>query len=114
METPIDPPLSPQQACVYRIKQEEGEEQSKSEQLEVPEQTSLEKKEVEKTKENQFPKDRREECGSLKESLTGDSNMEQSENERQTLDQEEESQENDSEAMEELLESSSGQERMDE
>ncbi|XP_071318567.1 lethal(3)malignant brain tumor-like protein 2 isoform X4 [Trachinotus anak] len=96
METPINPPDNPQQAGVGIIKQEEGGEQSKSGQHEVPQKTSLENVTHEKTEKNKAAKDRLEERGSLEESLTGESNMEESGNERQILDQEEGSRETDS------------------
>ncbi|XP_022599187.1 lethal(3)malignant brain tumor-like protein 2 isoform X2 [Seriola dumerili] len=114
METPIDPPGSPRQACVGVIKQEEGGEQSKSGRHEVPEQTCTENVEHEKTeKDKAATKDGLEEWGSLEESLTGESNVERSENERRTRDQEDGSQGNDS-AMDEALESNTEQERAEE
>ncbi|XP_039990968.1 lethal(3)malignant brain tumor-like protein 2 isoform X2 [Xiphias gladius] len=113
METPIDPPGNAQQVCLPTIKQEEGGGQSKSGQHEVPEQTSLENAAHEKTEKNKAAKDGLEERGSLEESFTGESNMEQSENERQIPDQLERSQENDS-AVDEILESSMEQERLEE
>uniref|UniRef100_A0A665UDU4 L3MBTL histone methyl-lysine binding protein 2 n=1 Tax=Echeneis naucrates TaxID=173247 RepID=A0A665UDU4_ECHNA len=82
METPIDPPGSPQEACLGAIKQEEGGE---------PKNVTQEKTEI-----NEAAKDRPRERGSLEESHSGESNMEQSKNERQTLDKEEGSRANDS------------------
>lgn len=88
METPIDPPGNPEQVCLGVVKQEDRGEQSKSGQNEVPEQTSLENVTHEKTQKNTAAEDGGDEQGPVEESFTSESNMEQSENEGQTLQQE--------------------------
>lgn len=93
MEMPIEPPNSPQQVCLGRIKQEEGEEQNKSELHKESEQTSTGNVSLNKTGES---KGRGEERRSLEESFGGESSMAQSEDDGAERDQEEESRVNDS------------------
>ncbi|KAF0025171.1 hypothetical protein F2P81_022052 [Scophthalmus maximus] len=95
METPIDP----QQASLGTIKQEGGEPRMSGQRV-APGRSGPEDVAREETEKNKAAKDRLEEQGSLEESFTGESNMEQSEN-----DQEEGSCENDT-SIDEILDSS--------
>lgn len=108
METPIDPPNNAQQVSLSIVKQEEGGVQSKSGLHQAPKQSSLENTAQEKRKPS-------EELGSLDESFTGESIMQQSENEKrsgvetsQKLNRQEESHGDDS-TMEENSESNTEQ-----
>lgn len=103
METPIDPPNNAQQVSLSIVKQEEGGEQSKSGLHQASKQSSLEKTAQEKRKPSEAAAERSEEFGSLDESFTGESIMQQSENENrsgvetsQKLDQQEKSHGDDS------------------
>ncbi|XP_039644157.1 lethal(3)malignant brain tumor-like protein 2 isoform X1 [Perca fluviatilis] len=78
METPVEAPDNPQQVPLGIIKNEAGGEQRKSAPHRLPEQSSLEKMEQSETAAG-----RREDCVSLEESFTGESNMEQSDNKNQ-------------------------------
>ncbi|XP_078134807.1 lethal(3)malignant brain tumor-like protein 2 isoform X3 [Sander vitreus] len=80
METPIEAPDNPQQVPLGIIKKETGGEQSKSAPHRSPEQSSLEDVAHEKMEQSETAAGRREDSGSLEESFTGESNMEQSEN----------------------------------
>ncbi|XP_035853108.1 lethal(3)malignant brain tumor-like protein 2 isoform X1 [Sander lucioperca] len=82
METPIEAPDNPQQVPLGIIKKEAGGEQSKSAPHRSPEQSSLEDMH-DKMEQSETAAGRREDCGSLEESFTGESNMEQSENKNQ-------------------------------
>ncbi|XP_070707674.1 lethal(3)malignant brain tumor-like protein 2 [Pempheris klunzingeri] len=73
VETPIDPPDSPQQVSLGIIKQEGGE-QRKSGLHQAPQQSSLGHAAQTNTEQQS------EECGSGEEGFTGESNIEQSEN----------------------------------
>ncbi|XP_044034921.1 lethal(3)malignant brain tumor-like protein 2 isoform X2 [Siniperca chuatsi] len=79
METSIDPPDNLQQVSLGIIKQEEGEEQSKSGQHQAAEQNSLENVSHEKKEQSETAAGRSEEWGTLEERCTGESNMQQSE-----------------------------------
>lgn len=115
METPIDPPNNAQQVSLSIVKQEEGGEQSKLGLHQAPKQSSLENTAQEKRKPSEAAAERSEELGSLDESFTGESIMQQSENEKrsgvetsQKLNRQEESHADDS-TMEENSESNTEQ-----
>lgn len=81
METPIYPPDNSQQVSLSKIKKEGGGEQSKSGLHQSPEKSSVEKVANGKTESSDTAAGKRSEgSGSWEESLTGESNMEQSEN----------------------------------
>ncbi|XP_019938458.2 lethal(3)malignant brain tumor-like protein 2 isoform X2 [Paralichthys olivaceus] len=100
METPIDPPGRTQQVSQGIVKPEGGGKPSTSGQHDMPAKNCSDKEAREMTEKK---KDALEELDSIDVSFTGESNMVQSDSERQTLDQEEQSQENDL-PMEEILE----------
>ncbi len=77
METPIDPPDNPQQVSLDVIKQEEGM-QGKSVLYQPTEQSRLKNLAYEHTEQSETAALRSEESGSMEDSLTDGSNMEQS------------------------------------
>ncbi|XP_034715633.1 lethal(3)malignant brain tumor-like protein 2 isoform X2 [Etheostoma cragini] len=78
LETPIEAPHNPQQVPLGIIKKESGGQRSKSAPHRSPKQSSLENVACEMTEQSETAAGRREDCGSLEESSTGESNMEQS------------------------------------
>ncbi|XP_051795551.1 lethal(3)malignant brain tumor-like protein 2 [Acanthochromis polyacanthus] len=101
METPIE---NPPQSSVGAVKQEGGGQQVRSGLHPEPEQSSLGNAEHEKMEQSKSADEGEEERRTLDESFTGDTDMEQSENEGRQVNQEEESQENDTSTMEETPE----------
>ncbi|XP_068439980.1 lethal(3)malignant brain tumor-like protein 2 [Clinocottus analis] len=80
MDTPIEPPDKPQQDSLGILKEEKGGKPSKSGRHRSPERSSTENVAHEKTKPSEPAAERSEECESLEESSSGESNMEQSVN----------------------------------
>lgn len=115
METPIDPPDNPQQVSLGIIKQEEGGEQSKSGLHQAPGPSSLENAAHEKMEKSEISVAKSEECGSLEDSFTGESSMEQSEDkngsdvEKRQMPEQEKGSQGDDIAMDEISESNTEQ-----
>ncbi|XP_032357541.1 lethal(3)malignant brain tumor-like protein 2 isoform X3 [Etheostoma spectabile] len=78
LETPTDAPHNPQQVPLGIIKKESGGQRSKSAPHRSPKQSSLDNVACEMTEQSEAAAGRREDSGSLEESFTGESNMEQS------------------------------------